>query len=636
MKMNRKSCALLNLAIAASLFAFAACSDYLEDFQDKYDDGKAFAEISSDSDDGSSDSKLSSSSKTGEGISSDKGSSSSNDDSELSSSSNDDSELSSSSNGNGNVDSSNSTGSSSSATNGEEAHCTGTVIYDYKNPGKLGLDLQFFTNGTATKLPENKQGIELTSNTVKDFAIFTLSKNDLHDVSSWEGLCVEYSSNEDIPFYLADSLENIEQINLPANDHFKEISWADTTSRKISLKGRVSFNKFDAFSFEKITTQKVVTISRITTIAKVAPGSSSSVTESSSAKKSCDGTVIYEPNMSNKFGEGVRILKNDSPVEDETDGFVLAMDTKYLLKFDTQNISDWGGLCFEYTTTYSFGIAVNNISDSITQTMIQTIEPGKHAISEIPWDNGSWDLLAIDNHSQQIDHIPNKSAILNEASQIFIRPSTSTESYGNQAKIHKITTMKQVDLKINSFQDGLVAVEKCDGDHQIIYNAPETKNVSSWGTNFFSTFTPETNATYNSTKNVLSMSMTAPESYQMNMVEVNEAETKDWGGLCIEYEADHSLFWSVSLLQNIELNPNTWDMGYEAAVVLPKTEGFQAYKISWKKFGELKNNSFAGIINTMQFHHANADEYHAADKSYNIEDYKNSVNLGIRRITSYN
>ncbi|MCQ2102520.1 MAG: hypothetical protein MJY98_04780, partial [Fibrobacter sp.] len=267
-----------DLAIVASLFAFAACSDYLEDFQDKYDDGKAFAEISSDSDNGDDDGKSSSSSKTGEGISSDKGSSSSNDDSELSSSSK------------GDVESSDSTGSSSSATNGEEAHCTGTVIYDYKNPGKLGFDLQFFTNGTATKLPENKQGIELTSNTVKDFAIFTLSKNDLHDVSSWEGLCVEYSSNEDIPLYLADSLENIEQINLPANDHFKEISWADTTSRKISLNGRVSFNKFDAFSFEKITTQKVVTISRITTIAKVDTSANSPTLDTTS----CTGSIIYD------------------------------------------------------------------------------------------------------------------------------------------------------------------------------------------------------------------------------------------------------------------------------------------------------------------------------------------------------
>lgn len=599
MKMNKKLRTILNAAIAASLIAFAACSDYLEDFQDKYDNGNAFAEISSDG--GSSDGEHSSSSK-----------------------------------GNGDAESSDSKSSSSSATNGEEAHCTGTVIYDYKNSGKLGLGLQFFTKETATKLPENKQGIELTINTVKDFAIFTLSKNDLHDVSSWEGLCIEYSSNEDIPLYLVDSLKNTEQINLPANDHFKEISWADTTSR-ISLNGRVSFNKFNAFSFEIGTTQKVVTISRITTIAKVDPGSSSSVAESSSSTKtSCDGTVIYEPNMSNKFGEGVHILGNGSPVEEKTDGFELGTQTAYLLKFDAQNISAWGGLCIEYTTTNPFEFAVQNYSDSIIQTMNQTIKPGKHAISEVPWNDDSWDLLATDNHSQQIDHIPNTSAILNEASQIFIRPSTSTESYGNQAKIHKITTMKQVDLKINSFQDGLVAVEKCDGDHQIIYNAPETKNVSSWGTNFFSTFTPETNATYNSTKKVLSMSMTAPESYQMNMVEVNEAETKDWGGLCIEYEADHPLFWRVSLLQNIASNQNTWDMGSEAAVVLPKTEGIQAYKISWKKFGELKNNSFAGIINTMQFHHDNFDEYHVADKSYNIEDYKKTVNLDIQRITSYN
>lgn len=31
-----------DLAVAFALFAFAACSDYLEDFQDKYDDGNAF------------------------------------------------------------------------------------------------------------------------------------------------------------------------------------------------------------------------------------------------------------------------------------------------------------------------------------------------------------------------------------------------------------------------------------------------------------------------------------------------------------------------------------------------------------------------------------------------------------------
>ncbi len=624
MKLNRKSRTLLDIALAASLFAFAACSDYLEDFQDKYDDGNAFAEISSDSDNGGDDSKNSSSSNDIDS----------------------DSEVSSSSVDNG-------TPSSSSIV---YERCSGTVIYDASKDSLNSIFGYPFMADDASEMQASSKGIKAKLPFQKGFfslALADLSNDKTRDIETWGGLCIEYSSDGQADFVLVnDSLEKVQGLlsnELPVTNGDKaSFKWLWSENEKLQEKqvelgyskeplsiNKVSRLHFDNYYLPKTTT---ITIFRITTINEVDldVGSSSSVAESSSAKKSCDGTVIYEPNMSNKFGEGVRILKNDSPVEDETDGFVLEIETTYLLRFNAQDISDWGGLCIEYTTTNPFEFAVQNYSDSITQTMNQTIEPGKHAISEVPWDNGSWDLLAIDNHSQQIDHIPNTSAILNEASQIFIRPSTSTESYGNQAKIHKITTMKQVDLKINSFQDGLVAVEKCDGDHQIIYNAPETKNVSSWGTNFFSTFTPETNATYNSTKKVLSMSMTAPESYQMNMVGVNQAETKDWGGLCIEYEADHPLFWSVSLLQNIASNQNTWDMGSEATVVLPKTEGIKAYKISWKKFGELNNKSFAEIINAMQFHHDSFDEYHVADKSYNIEDYKPTMKLNIQKITSYN
>ncbi len=470
MKMNRKSCALLNLAIAASLFAFAACSDYLEDFQDKYDDGKAFAEISSDSenggDDGSSDSKLSSSNGG---------------DSELSSSS-DDSKLSSSSKGNGDVDSSDSTDSSSSAADPVSSSsvaesssstfepCTGTVIYDASMDSLYGVFGYPFMTEYA-ELEANSSGVKATMKYAESeyqtlfLNLANSSKNETKDIEAWEGVCIEYSSDGNLSFNLSTPHEQnaYAVTSLPQTKNNKETftwRWND-----IKQKGK-------AFSINKV------------------------------------GQLVF----------------------------------------------------------YSF---------ESTKTITITI--------------------------------------------------------------HKITTLKPVDLGLSGVYNGLEPVSECsEGSAQIIYNAPETKNVSSWGTNFFLIFTPETNATYNSTKNVLSMSMTAPESYQMNMVGVNQAETKDWGGLCIEYEADHPLFWSVSLLQNIESNQYTWDMGSEATVVLPKTEGIKAYKISWKKFGELKNNSFAGIINAMQFHHDNFDEYHVADKSYNIEDYKATVNLGIQRITSYN
>ncbi len=302
-----------DLAVATTLFAITACTDYLADFQDKYDDGNAFAEISSDNDE-------------------DHSSSDSND-----------------------IDSSDSKGSSSSATNGEEAHCTGTVIYDYKNPGKLGLNLQFLQNATTTKLPENGQGIELSSNTVQDYAIFALSENDLHDVSSWEGLCVEYSSNEDITLYLADLLKNMEQINLPANDHFKEISWADTTSRKISIKsggrGRVSFNKFDLFSFGISTTQKV-TISRITTIAKV----DTSVNSPTLDTTSCTGSIIYDaseaPNY-NVFGYGF-VVDHYSEKEASSNGITsnLSQNGSLIMPLaaidKSIDIQSWDGFCVEY------------------------------------------------------------------------------------------------------------------------------------------------------------------------------------------------------------------------------------------------------------------------------------------------
>ncbi len=407
-----------DLAVAFALFAFVACSDYLADFQDKYDDGDAFAEISSDSDNGSD--KIESSNST-DSSATDPGSSSS-------------------------------VAESSSST---FEPCTGTVIYDYKNPGKLGLNLQFLQNATTTKLPENGQGIELSSNTVQDYAIFALSENDLHDVSSWEGLCVEYSSNEDITLYLADLLKNMEQINLPANDHFKEISWADTTSRKISIKsggrGRVSFNKFDLFSFGISTTQKV-TISRITTIAKVDPGSSSSVAESSSAKKSCDGTVIYEPNMSNKFGEGFKSIDklswNTQPVVDMDDGFSIDSKHSYELRFNTQNIYDWEGLCIEYTTEETFSFTIKkDISSEAEQhyAMYQTMEPGNHAVIELPWNDDSWKYFTQDRNYSIVESIPQKSDILGGADLIAIGEDSSTR----QGIIHKITTLNPVKFPEN-------------------------------------------------------------------------------------------------------------------------------------------------------------------------------------------
>ncbi|MCQ2101269.1 MAG: SUMF1/EgtB/PvdO family nonheme iron enzyme [Fibrobacter sp.] len=335
-------------------------------------------------------------------------------------------------------------GSSSSVAESSSAFepCKGTVIYDYKNPGKLGLNLQFLPNATTTKLPENGQGIELSSNTEQNYAIFALSGNDLHDVSSWEGLCLEYSSNEDIPLYLADLLDNIEQINLPANDHFKEISWADTTSRKISIngRGRVSFNKFDSFSFG-INTTKKVTISRITTIAKVDPGSSSSVAESSSSiafdNGPCTGDIVFDENNSNNNFSESFIPNNSSVVssneftipEGEISSYLYTLSSTYTSD-STFDITSWEGLCVDYEASEDIYLSINTASYG-------NLRNGVASKATLPKTNGEtkrktwmWN-----------DFSPNGPAIASNTAILQVSPSTNS----NKSAVHirRITTAKK-------------------------------------------------------------------------------------------------------------------------------------------------------------------------------------------------
>ncbi|SHK63897.1 hypothetical protein [Fibrobacter sp. UWEL] len=388
-----------HLVLATTLVALVACTDYLDDFQDKYDNGNAFAEISSDSDngddDGSSDSKLSSSSK-----------------------------------GNDDADSSSSKSSSSSVADQENLCKGGTVIYDYKVQGKLGFDLQFFRSDYSSTLPENERGIVFSSSEEKDYAGFRW--NGSYDVSSWEGICIEYTTDKDVSLYLGDS-EKTEKVNLSANDNFKEIKWDDP-----AYKENISFNDFRKFFFD-FSDEINMVISRITTIAEVDTSANSPTLDTTP----CKGSIIYDaseaPNY-NVFGYGFVVYDPLSEKEASSNGITsnLSQSGSLAMQLATEdkpvNIQSWGGFCVEYSSEGSISADVVSPFVGLEASLIYKEKPSTNGVkSSFRW---SWNENEGLMEKQKDNGVSDGFSIEKVESINF-----TSHSSNSSITIHKITTL---------------------------------------------------------------------------------------------------------------------------------------------------------------------------------------------------
>lgn len=470
-----------HLVLATTLVALAACTDYLDDFQDKYDNGNAFAEISSDS------------------------------------------ELSSSSKGN-DIDSSDSKNSSSSVADQENLCKGGTVIYDYKVQGKLGFDLQFFRAGYSSTLPENERGIDFSSLTENDYAGFQW--NGSYDVSSWKGICIEYTTDKDVSLYLGDS-KKTEKVNLSANDNFKEIKWDDP-----AYKENISFNDFRKFFFD-FSDEINMVISRITTIAKVDTSANSPTLDTAS----CTGSIIYDaseaPNY-NVFGYGFVVYDPLSEKEASSNGITSNLSQNGSLFMPlaaidkTIDIQSWDGFCVEYLS-----------EGSITTGIVSPFVEKKASLiyKEMPNTNGekssftwSWEENEKLVQEQKDEHADGFS--IEKVESIYF----TSHSSNSTITIHKITTLNS-DVHF-----------KCDGSEifpkgRSIFNA-----FNIWSsTGLIDKITPSNN------KYVIPLS--GGNSVAPNNENAFKQELANAHGFCMEYSSDN--YFMLSLNQYEKSNERT-------------------------------------------------------------------------------
>ena len=399
MKMNKKSRTLLNLAIAASLFAFAACSDYLQDFQDKYDDGDAFAEISSDSDngddDGSSDSKLSSSNGG---------------DSELSSSS-DDSELSSSSKGD--IESSDSTDSSSSAADPGSSSsvaessssafepCTGTVIYDAEEDPEFNrFGRKFITYDQVYGSDSSKISSDGVTAYLSHGGSLTMplaaSPNTMN-IGPWGGFCVEYTGSGVLHADIYRSIEDTTTLlykEMPnTNSEKSSFRWS-WDENKILMEEQKNSGLLNGFSLEKVNSinftsysgNSSITIRKITTL-------NPNVSIDENLK--CDGSEIFPT------GRIFQTFTIWSSTGQEV-GKINPFNNKYEITLSEGNfatpdngdaflskLANARGFCMEYSSDNYFMLSLNQYEKSNKRTnnyAEREVGKGNQRVVFVLWD----------------------------------------------------------------------------------------------------------------------------------------------------------------------------------------------------------------------------------------------------------
>ncbi|MCQ2097168.1 MAG: hypothetical protein MJY87_04390 [Fibrobacter sp.] len=368
----KKSFAYLALLTATM---FAGCTDYLGEFQDEYEDTFA-EEMSSDSKDdvNSSDSK-----------DIDKSSDSKDDES-----SSDSKDVGGKSSDSKNSSSSSTTSSSSSSTADDgQAHCTGTVIYDASDdPHKtaFGTKFSYQKNGTTTDVEADENGFNIT---LDGFSFASLNFGETKDISSWEGVCFEYTATSAATLYLTNS--NSTNANSAATFTMPQSSELQTFEANWS-----SARIYYGFGFDAVTTlsfgenENKLVIKRITTIAKDVNLNAGASSEDPStgyilSTNECPGTEIYNENKGNIFKFPVESWNEDNTTTTLTN-MSLSGDTGedgvYFFIADylsekTISIEQWGGLCLEYSSTNDMYVEIANVQNSQTSSLASSTLPAQ-------------------------------------------------------------------------------------------------------------------------------------------------------------------------------------------------------------------------------------------------------------------
>lgn len=357
------------LALFAAVM-YVGCSDYLDEFKDEYEDQFAQKVDEPKDDEISSDSH---NPVMSSGIENNKNSSDSKD-------------LKSS-------DSQNPQSGFSSSVTGEDAanRCSGTVIYDVSvNPSQTVFGSHFKYAGRGEGyVPADENGLNME---LAPGIFATLVFDETRDVSSWKGICIEYTAGSTTDLSFTNSNKNGQvaaffKISPSSKLQKYEAKWENA-------------NKVGDFDFKAVSTINFgdnganLVVSRITTIADVDLSSNSS--------KVCDGTVLYSTETGD-VGSGF-FLRKDDP----NDGLGVSSSTGVLFHINgdegpwlwfngnTENytgydISNWGGLCVEYSSDQNFSLRVQSLheeSPSKYQYASVALDSGLHRTKKFVWD--SW------------------------------------------------------------------------------------------------------------------------------------------------------------------------------------------------------------------------------------------------------
>ncbi|OWV17498.1 hypothetical protein [Fibrobacter sp. UWH1] len=376
-----------DLAIAASLFALVACTDYLEDFQDKYDDGNAFAEITSDSDNGSDDSSS---------------------DSKLSSSNGGDSELSSSSKGNGDAESSDSTDSSSSATDPGSSSsvaessssafepCTGTVIYDAKEDSvynKFGRKFSMYVPGYGPDSSKTSPDGVTAYLPQEGLLIMPLVESpDTMNIEPWGGFCVEYTGSGVLHANVVDGSSANKPILLykeMPNTNGEKSSFTWSWNENVGLMEKQEDNgSSEGFSIEKVESinfisylgNSSITIHKITTLKP-----NVSIDE----YLKCDGSTITPQHIEYWSSLGSFQERTYLKPGSEYNITLLGNNTVLVNHPDDQvRLAQAKGFCIEYSSDKNFLLSFHRYETNGTLTNDSanvSIYKGEKKISYILW-----------------------------------------------------------------------------------------------------------------------------------------------------------------------------------------------------------------------------------------------------------
>lgn len=353
-----------NPVLAASLVALVACTDYLEDFQDKYDDGNAFAEISSDSD---NDSELSSSSK-------------------------------------GDVESSDSTDSSSSATDPGSSSsvaessssafkpCTGTVIYDAEEDSvynRFGRKFSMYVPGYGPDSSKTSPDGVTAYLPQEGLLIMPLATYpNTMNIEPWGGFCVEYTGSGVLHANVVDGSSANKPILLykeMPNTNGEKSSFTWSWNENVGLMEKQEDNgSSEGFSIEKVESinfisylgNSSITIHKITTLKP-------------DVHFECDGEEF--PLKHIEYFSPLGFKENTIDLESVKEYEIALSGNRTVLANETSvqtKLAKADGLCIEYSSDKNFLLSFHRYETNGTLTNDSanvSIYKGEKKISYILW-----------------------------------------------------------------------------------------------------------------------------------------------------------------------------------------------------------------------------------------------------------